>query len=145
MSIKVISQSTSERKQETIDLYNKCKPLLEQGYSLYRAAYQIRGTKPTNTKNGWYKDLIDYAILQGHDYYGKRWNRITVVERSTSDVDKETVELFEECKPYLDKGWGFYKTLRHVKNIPETSCFGNLAWYRRFREYAATQGYYPQR
>ena len=68
-----------------------------------------------------------------------------VIERTQEDIDQETKELFQECKPYLDKGYGFYKTLRIVKNIPETSSFGNSSWYKRFREYAIKQGYFPQR
>lgn len=68
-----------------------------------------------------------------------------VIERTQEDIDQETKELFLACQPYLDKGLGFYKTLRIVKNIPETSSFGNSSWYRRFREYAKSQGYYPKR
>ena len=145
MTIKVIEQSTEQRKQETVNLYEKCLPYLEQGCSLHKAAWLVTGRKPNNTKNGWYRELIDYSISQGHDYHGKKWNRIQVIERTSADVDQETVDLFNKCKPYLDKGYGFYKTLRIVKNIPETSCFGNSSWYRRFKEYAATQGYFPQR
>jgi hypothetical protein len=40
---------------------------------------------------------------------------------------------------------GFYQAIRKVKNIPETSYFGGTSWYKRFREYAATQGYHPKR
>ena len=75
MTIKIISQTTSERKAETQKLFEECKPLLDKGYSLHKAAWQIRGTQPTNTKNGWYRELIDYAISQGYDYYSKRWSR----------------------------------------------------------------------
>ena len=143
--IKVISQTTSEREAETIELYNDCLPYLEQGYSLHKAAWEVTGTQPTNTRSGWYKALIDYAISQGYDYYGNRWKKIKVVERTTADVDEETKELFEQCKPYLDDGLGFYDALRIVKNIPETSCFGNRSWYKRFKAYAKTQGYKPLR
>ncbi len=145
MTIKVISQTTAERREETARLYEKCKPYLDQGYSIHKAAWTVTGTQPTNSKNGWYRELIDYAISQGYDYYGNKWKRANVIERTSSDVDQETKELFEKCKPYLDKGMGFYETIRLVKNIPETSYFGGNSWYKRFREYAKTQGYKPLR
>ncbi|MBR2557450.1 MAG: hypothetical protein IKE95_03625 [Methanobrevibacter sp.] len=145
MTITVISQTTAERREETARLYARCKPYLDQGYSIHKAAWTVTGTQPTNSKNGWYRELIDYAISQGYDYYGNKWKRCTVVERTSTDVDKETKELFEKCKPYLDEGKGFYEACRIVRNIPETSSFGNRSWYKRFREYAKTQGYTPLR
>ena len=75
MTITVISQTTAERKAETRETYNKCRPYLDQGYSLFKAAWKVTGIQPTNTKNGWYKDLIDYAISQGYDYHGNKWKR----------------------------------------------------------------------
>ena len=146
----IIETTTEERRQETIQLYNKCKPYLDKGYSLHRAAWKVRGQKPNNTKNGWYKELIDYSISQGFDYYGTLWNRVSkrnsvVVERSSEEIENETVELFNTCKPYLDKGMGFYETLKLVKNLPTTGGIGARSWYKRFREYAASQGYYPTR
>ena len=75
MTIKVISQTTSERRQETQNLYQQCQPYLEQGYSLHKAAWKVTGTQPSNTRNGWYRDLIDYAISQGYDYHGNKWRR----------------------------------------------------------------------
>lgn len=68
-----------------------------------------------------------------------------VIERTSAQIDEETKELFEQCKPYLDKGIGFHKACRIVKNIPETSSFGNNSWYKRFRDYAISQGYKPLR
>ena len=70
---------------------------------------------------------------------------IRVIERTNEDIDKETQELFQQCKPYLDKGMGFYKACRIVRNIPETSAFGNRSWYKRFKDYAISQGYKPLR
>jgi hypothetical protein len=145
MTITVISQTTAERREETAALYQKCLPYIEKGYSIHKAAWKVKGTQPTNSKNGWYRELIDYAISQGYDYYGNKWKHMKIIERSTDDVDQETLELFNACKPYLDKGMGFYQAIRTVKNIPETSYFGGTSWYKRFREYAATQGYHPKR
>lgn len=67
------------------------------------------------------------------------------IEQKTEDIDKETVELFNACKPYLDKGMGFYKSIRIVKNLPETVGFGNRSWYKQFKKYAISQGYKPLR
>ncbi len=66
-----------------------------------------------------------------------------IIERTNADIEQETIDLFNECKPYLDKGYGFYPALRIVKNIPESSAFGNRSWYKRFRKYAESQGYRP--
>lgn len=143
--IKVIEENTTERRNRIRKLYEDCKPYLDQGYSLHKAVWLVTGTQPNNTKNGYYRELIEYSQSQGYDYYGNRWNRVKVIERTTSDVDKETSELFEKCRPLLDQGYGFYKALRIIKNIPETSCFGNASWYKRFKEYAESQGYYPLR
>ena len=70
---------------------------------------------------------------------------MNVIERTDKDIDNETRELFLACKPYLDEGKGFYEACRIVRNIPETSAFGNRSWYKRFREYAKSQGYKPLR
>ena len=47
MSFKVISQSTKEREQETIDLFNKAKPYLDDGCSYRSALQKLLGKKPT--------------------------------------------------------------------------------------------------
>ena len=73
--ITVIAQSTSERKAETKALYEKCLPYLNKGYSLYTAVQQVDTRQPNNTRNGWYRDLIDYAESQGYDYWGNRYKR----------------------------------------------------------------------
>ena len=68
-----------------------------------------------------------------------------IVERSDKDLDREAVELFNECRPYLDKGYGFYKAVRTVKGLSESTTFSDKAWYKRFRDYAVSQGYKPLR
>lgn len=35
-----------------------------------------------------------------------------VIERTQEDIEQETIDLFNECKPYLDKGYCFYRTVR---------------------------------
>ncbi len=70
---------------------------------------------------------------------------IGVIERTSDDLDKETKELFQQCKPLLDKGTGFYSAIRQVKGLNKSSNFGNSSWYKRFRAYAESQGYKPLR
>ena len=76
MTIRIIEQNTNERRNETRELFKNIQPYLDKGYSLHRAVLTVTGRKPTNTKNGWYRDLIDYSINKGYDYYGSKWNRI---------------------------------------------------------------------
>lgn len=73
--IKVIQQSTAERKQETIELFQKIKPLLDKGYSFTKAITKVTDLNVTNYRNGWFKDLIDYAKTQGYDYHEYKWKR----------------------------------------------------------------------
>ena len=75
MTIRIIEQTTSEREQETRELFEKCRPLLDKGCGLYTAVKTVSDKKPTHTKNGWYRDLIDYAASQGYDYYKMKWGR----------------------------------------------------------------------
>ena len=68
-----------------------------------------------------------------------------IVERSSQDIDNETKKLFEDCKPLLDEGMGFYSAIRQVKGLRTSSNFGNSSWYKRFKAYAKSQGYEPLR
>ena len=56
-----------------------------------------------------------------------------IIERSQADINRETEELYEQIKPYLDKGYGVYKSVKIVKN--KNSVNTNLAWYKRIVEY----------
>lgn len=68
--IKVISQSTAERRQETIDLFNQCKPHLDNGDHLAKAVKKVTGTKANVYGQAWFKELRAYAESQG--YHPKR-------------------------------------------------------------------------
>lgn len=82
MNFKVISQSTKERKQETINLFNKAKPYLDDGFSYRSALQKVLGKKPTCSfsNTSWYKEFVEYADAHGYpklEYRYKRTRRVT--------------------------------------------------------------------
>ena len=82
MNFKVISQSTNEREQETIDLFNKTKPYLDDGFSYRLALQKVLGKKPSCSFGGasWYKEFVEYADAHGYSkekYRYKRTRRVT--------------------------------------------------------------------
>ena len=67
MGITVISQTTAERREETKQLFEDCKPYLEQGMTLSKAVRIIKGINHhTFTRQAWYKELQEYAETQGY-------------------------------------------------------------------------------
>ena len=82
MNFKVISQSTKEREQEIIDLFNKAKPYLDDGCSYRLALQKVLGKKPTCSfsNRGWYKEFVEYADAHGYpkaEYRYKRTRSVT--------------------------------------------------------------------
>ena len=82
MNFKVICQSTKEREQEIIDLFNKTKPYLDDGFSYRSALQKVLGKKPTCSFGGasWYKEFMDYADAHGYpktEYIYKRTRSVT--------------------------------------------------------------------
>ena len=82
MNFKVISQSTKEREQETIDLFNKAKPYLDDGCSYRSAVIKALGLKPNyfHSNAKWYRDFMDYADAHGYpktEYRYKRTRSVT--------------------------------------------------------------------
>ena len=77
MSIKVICQSTKEREQEIIDLFNKVKPYLDDGCSYRLAIMKVLGKKPTYSFGGarWYKEFVEYADAHGYSKEEYRYKR----------------------------------------------------------------------
>ena len=63
--IRVIQRSTSERRAEIKELFNKCVPYLNKGVSLRQAVIKVTGNEVGTHRNGWFKALIDYAETQG--------------------------------------------------------------------------------
>ena len=59
--INVITQSTAERKAETVALFEACKPYLDRGMSLRKAVHEGTDRKVSNTRNGWFVELKEYA------------------------------------------------------------------------------------
>lgn len=67
MTIKVIEQSTAERNLETEQLFQKCKPYLNEGKGLAEAVQKVKKTKHRYFYHfKWYKDLRNYAKTQGY-------------------------------------------------------------------------------
>lgn len=90
--ITIIEQTTSEREQETRELFESIRPYLDKGYN-YRRALILIGRISENTKlnnrNGWFRDLTQYGASRGYDYYDFRFNRTDRVG----------------CKPYRGYDW----------------------------------------
>ena len=82
MDFKVICQSTKEREQETIDLFNKAKPYLDEGFSYRSAVIKALGLNPNRHHSNakWYRDFIEYADAHGYpkkEYRYKRTRSVT--------------------------------------------------------------------
>ena len=74
MTIRVIQQTTAERKAETKALFEQVKPMLDNGYSFRQALIEL-GYCVTNTRNGRYRDLVAYAKTQGYNYNEYKWRK----------------------------------------------------------------------
>ena len=64
--IKVISQTTAEREQETVEFFKEVEPLLQEGYTLREAVWELKH-QHGNPRRAWYRDLRNYAEEQGYD------------------------------------------------------------------------------
>ena len=72
MTITVVSQSTSERRDEAKQLFEQIKPLLDEGYS-YMSACVLIGRCKNHLKHqyykyGWFKDLKEHGEAMGYPY-----------------------------------------------------------------------------
>lgn len=72
----MITQTTAERREETKAIFDKMRPLLDDGWNFYQAALEVTGRKSVGTRcRGWYRDLREYAKSQGYDYHDFEWKR----------------------------------------------------------------------
>ena len=68
--ITVITQTTAERQEETRQLFEQIKPLLDEGYSYHSALKKI-GKITSNCRfyqQAWYRDLTEYGGTVGYPY-----------------------------------------------------------------------------
>ena len=65
---------------------------------------------------------------------------IKIISQTTKEREEETIELFNEIKPLLDKGYSYSLAVRTVKNIP-TIYVSNYKWFKEVVKYGETQGY----
>ena len=70
MTIKVISQTTAQRREETKELFRSIQPLLDEGYSYSSALIKVGrvGYSPALIHRAWFRELIEYGGTQGYDY-----------------------------------------------------------------------------
>jgi len=64
----VIERTDNDIEQETIQLWQKVKPLLDNGMSFYPAVRQAKGLQPSSClgTQSWFRRLRTYAIKQGY-------------------------------------------------------------------------------
>ena len=70
--ITVIEQTTSERKQETKELFEQIRPLLDKGYGYNTALRKINKISSWSQghyyQQAWFRDLREYGESQGYSY-----------------------------------------------------------------------------
>ena len=74
--ITVISQTTAERRQETRELFEQVRPLLDKGMIYSKAVQVVMGFPDIRScvHRAWFRDLVEYGESQGYryeDYSGK--------------------------------------------------------------------------
>ena len=66
--IKVIEKTTQQRKEETVELFNEVKPLLDEGIPFYKAVKKVKNLSHFGFANqAWYREVRDYAKSQGYE------------------------------------------------------------------------------
>lgn len=72
--IKVITQTTAERQEETENLFNQIRPLLDDGYSYTSALKKIGKLKVKNRvyQQAWFRDLKEHGKKMGYPYENYR-------------------------------------------------------------------------
>ena len=62
-----------------------------------------------------------------------------VIERTSDDMDSETIELFNEIKPLIEDGYSICRAVKTVKGV--TSVNTKLTWYQKVKQYCIDNGY----
>lgn len=65
---------------------------------------------------------------------------IKIIEQSTDERMKETQELFNKVKPFLDEGYSYDKALKKA-GLMTANSWKQRAYTREIVEYAKKQGY----
>ena len=66
---------------------------------------------------------------------------ITVISQTTEERNQETRLLFNQIRPYLDKGYNYTSALKRIGRLGTHHKVYQTAWFRDLKEYGATQGY----
>ena len=64
---------------------------------------------------------------------------IKVIETTTAERKQETVDIFQQVKPYLDRGYSLRQAVLKVSDRNITNI--KNGWYRDLIEYCESQGY----
>lgn len=64
----IIERTTEDCHNETVDLFNQIKPLLDNGESYSSACKIVLGKTSIGAQLAWYKELIQYGESQGYHY-----------------------------------------------------------------------------
>ncbi len=59
--IRVVEQTTEERRRESLALYEQCKPFLKEGLSLRQAVTKVTGKTGGFSNRAWYLELVELA------------------------------------------------------------------------------------
>lgn len=68
---------------------------------------------------------------------------ITVIETTTEERHEETKALFEQIKPYLDKGYSYMNALIEIGKVQKhlRSPTYNHGFFKDLKRYGESQGY----
>ena len=67
---------------------------------------------------------------------------ITVIEQTSQERQRETEQLFESIRPYLEQGDTYRTALRKIGRIPKKSNPNiRVGWCRHLIEYGTQQGF----
>ncbi len=70
--ITVITQTTSERNEETRQLFEQIRPYLDDGYGYMSALIKIGRVKQNVRspiyRHAWFREVVEYGETQGYSY-----------------------------------------------------------------------------